>query len=97
MFSLLLEHDPEKWKPVFAKDHAQAAIWSLISTLVGMKQALGGLSGPCNRVTDSAQGDNLRFVLPLIALPGTSPRFGDGEKDAVILDFASGLRCKIGG
>jgi hypothetical protein len=23
-----LEHDPEKWKPVFGKDHAQTKSWS---------------------------------------------------------------------
>ena len=26
--SLALEHDPEKWKPVFRKDHAQTKSWS---------------------------------------------------------------------
>jgi hypothetical protein len=24
----LIEHDPEKWKPVFGKDHAQTKGWS---------------------------------------------------------------------
>jgi hypothetical protein len=26
----LLEHDPEKWNPVFGKDHAQSKIQTLI-------------------------------------------------------------------
>jgi hypothetical protein len=28
--SMALEHDPEKWKPVFRKDHAQTRIQSMI-------------------------------------------------------------------
>jgi hypothetical protein len=27
--SALLEHDPEKWTPVFGKDHAQKKKWSM--------------------------------------------------------------------
>jgi hypothetical protein len=27
-----IEHDPEKWKPVFRKDHAQTKSWSIGST-----------------------------------------------------------------
>jgi hypothetical protein len=27
---LLLEHDPEKWEPVFGKDHAQTRSWTMI-------------------------------------------------------------------
>jgi hypothetical protein len=27
---LKLEHDPEKWPPVFGKDHAQIRGWSMI-------------------------------------------------------------------
>jgi hypothetical protein len=28
------EHDPEKWKPVFRKDHAPLKIWSAIVMLI---------------------------------------------------------------
>jgi hypothetical protein len=27
---VLLEHDPEKWEPVFGKDHAQTKSWTMI-------------------------------------------------------------------
>ena len=28
VFGALLEHDPEKWEPVFRKDHAQTRRWT---------------------------------------------------------------------
>jgi hypothetical protein len=30
LLAATLEHDPEKWKPVFAKDHAQTRSQSMI-------------------------------------------------------------------
>jgi hypothetical protein len=27
----MLEHDPEKWEPVFGQDHAQTKSWTMIA------------------------------------------------------------------
>jgi hypothetical protein len=38
-----LEHDPEKWKPVFGKDHAQTEILNRMPT-AGVKSVLGNFA-----------------------------------------------------
>ena len=54
-----LEHDPEKWRPVFGKDHAEKRSWNVMASEITFQRKLlaGRRAQPVPGIADFAERD----------------------------------------